>query len=278
MTEEGAQDTGTALIDADGNFTDAFRTNLPTYLGDGHKDYQGLNDVKSLASLAKFAADNQVAARAKLDGHVKIPSEDATDEERAKFRTKSLTALNMLPPESAEGYEFPKPTEEIEGLGEDAEYNAKIKQAFHAAGVPAAMATKIIEGMNAVQIETAKANQAQAQLVHDQEMNKLKAECPGEDLAVCGREAYNALMKMKSISAELKEEIKKSGLYDKPTDFKLWKSIGISPGQLSMWREIGQLTAGSRYTQGDGSGGGNESPRAKAQREYPNSPDLWPKE
>ena len=110
------EESDTALIDNDGNFTEAFRANLPTYLGDGHKEYKGLDEVKGISGLAKFAADNHVAARAKLDGHVKIPGDSSTDEERADFRTKSLSALGMLPPDSAESYEFPAPTEQIDGI------------------------------------------------------------------------------------------------------------------------------------------------------------------
>jgi|TARA_Y100000034_G_scaffold118202_2_gene158631 hypothetical protein len=265
---------GIALVDAEGNFTDAYRTNLPTYLGDSHTDYKGLDDVKGIAGLAKFAADNHVAARAKLDGHVKIPGEGSTDEEKTEFRTKALTALGMVPPESPEGYEFAQQ----EGVEADATTDAKLKGIFHAAGVPKAMAETLAGELTKASHESQQAAQVLADQAFDAEANKLKAECPGSDLAVCGREAFNAIMAMSSLDDATKEEIKKAGLYDHPDDLSKWRELGIAPNNLRMWREIGTLTKGSRNERGEGHGGGTDSPLARAKRDYPNSPELWPKE
>jgi hypothetical protein len=65
--------------------------------------------VKDLDGLAKIARDNQKALRE--SGRVKIPGENATDEEKAAFREaigapKEAAGYEVAMPEGAEQYEL----------------------------------------------------------------------------------------------------------------------------------------------------------------------------
>ena len=260
------------IINDDGNFTDDFKTNLPGYLGDDHKDYKGLDEVKSIAGLVKFAADNQVAARSKMDGHVKIPGEGSTDDERAEFRTKSLTALDMLPPESSEGYEFPSP----EGMETNAEADASLKKIFYDAGMPKAMASKVIESLNAQQVKSFQDQAIVQDAAFKQESESLKADYPGDKLPASLREAYNLIVKIMP-GGDI-EAFKRLGLYDNPTDLKKWQEAGYTPKDLAEKIKLAKMVQGSSSPAGGAGGSNGPSELEQAKKLYPNSSDMWPKE
>ena len=261
------------MVGADGTLTEEFRTALPGYLGDGHKEYKGLDDVKTLSGLCKFAADNHVAARKQVDGHVKIPGDGATDEERAEFKTKTMAALGLAPPDSSEGYEFP----EMEGLKTNAQSDAELKQTFHKVGMSKAMATDLINLLNAQKVQD-NINEAVAKKqAFDDQVTILKAdpEWLGDKLPVNLREVYNLMV---GVSDPVrKDALQKSGLYGNPTNFEEWAKQDVAPSELSTWFNIHKMIKGSTVGDGDGGGSPADTHRQGLEKRYDASPELHQK-
>jgi hypothetical protein len=131
----------------------------------GQEDLAGfaLRNGQDLFAALKSGKDNQTAARAKTEGMIKIPSEDATETDRSEFN-KSLGALetpedykaNMWPDELPEGFE------KDEGLaGVFAEHAAK-NPVNTAEGVKALVAS-VIEYQAKQQEDMAEQYRAQAE-------------------------------------------------------------------------------------------------------------------
>lgn len=94
-----------SFIGEDGSFAEGFTEKLPESL---QTRAQMLADAGSLPNLLERFADSQTAARAKTEGMIKIPGEDASDEDRAAFSE----ALGV--PKDVEGYGISVP-EGLEG-------------------------------------------------------------------------------------------------------------------------------------------------------------------
>ena len=97
----------------DGSFSEGWHTKA---LG---ADYNGpLATAKTLADVDKMLRDNIAAARAKTDGMVRVPGENATPEEIAAFHR----ALGV--PDKPEDYKLPPPEKVPEGVVHDTKLEA----------------------------------------------------------------------------------------------------------------------------------------------------------
>lgn len=74
------------MIGEDGNFNDAGRSHLTANLGEGFEDYKGLDDYKTVASLAKGLAETKKAYSAKQEGMVKMLTAESTEDEVKAYR------------------------------------------------------------------------------------------------------------------------------------------------------------------------------------------------
>lgn len=121
---------------------------------------------KAPAPLVKFITDNMTAARAKTEGMVKLPGENATPEELQAFY-RSLGA-----PEKPEDYGIAKPDDLPEGMG----WDDKLASAFTAKasqiGLTKAQATELQK----FQIEYAKSSQEAIRAASENALNLEKEE------------------------------------------------------------------------------------------------------
>lgn len=97
-------------------------------------EWLGKNEVKDVAGLAKMAS-NQASL---LGNAIRVPGDDATDEDRSKFlaKLKEINAANGLDissaPETPQGYEFTVPESLPEDMPYDADRAASFKETAHA--------------------------------------------------------------------------------------------------------------------------------------------------
>ena len=84
--EETAGFDAATMIGEDGNFNDAGRSHLVSSLGEGFEDYKGLDDYKTVGSLAKGLAETKKAFSTKQEGMVKLLTADSTPEEIKAYR------------------------------------------------------------------------------------------------------------------------------------------------------------------------------------------------
>jgi len=149
------------LIGEDGSFEDGWLDKLPD---DKFADYKStLSNMTSLDGMAKALVDNMKAARDKNEGMVKVPGENATQDEVAEFR-KTLGV-----PSEASEYGISRP----EGMPEDSwnDEDAKLLgESLIKHGAPKDLASDLLV-LDAKRQERA-AQQAKDELILDQQKIK----------------------------------------------------------------------------------------------------------
>jgi hypothetical protein len=102
--------------------------------------YRGtVKGTKTVGDLVKRLHDNQAAARAKSEGMLRVPGDDATPEQLADFRR----ALGV--PEKPEDYGITKPAELPEGVEWDDELVGNFTKFAHETGLPPKQAKAAVE-------------------------------------------------------------------------------------------------------------------------------------
>jgi len=270
------------LIDDNGAFTEDFKTALPTFLGDKHKDSKSFDDIPDVATLAKRFADTKAMVGRKLENVIQKPGEDATPEQIAAYRQSLGRELGAA--ESPDKYEFfhADPKTLPDGWTYNAETEKAIAALAHKHNVPVSFLKEASEAMHKAQFadyQQAIANQQAAQdKAFNDEVNFLRT----NDKWLGDATPKNLRTVLKTIenfgSDELKAKVKEAGLYDKVSidNLKDWEKAGIPIQNIPFLLNVGMKLQGAELLQGGG-GAGAESELDKAKRLHPNRPELWPK-
>jgi hypothetical protein len=268
------------MIDAEGNFTDEFRAAVPGYLGDEHKDSKALDDINTLGDLVKSHAATKSAYGKKLENVIQKPAEDADDEQKAEYHKALATELGA--PDNADKYEFFRADKELpKGMLYSEKTQEALRECAFKHGVSAAFIKEASEVLHKSQVQELKDVVAKqnddAQKIFDEQSTSLKTAWAGDDLAKNSRIALKALQEF--ASDELKELLKKEGVYEKASDLSVWRNCGIDPDQIRIWHNIGMRSLSAEVLQNEGvkGGTGGETEKEKMKRLYPNSPEMWPK-
>jgi len=121
-------------LQPDGSFSEGWHTKA---FG---SDYSGpLAQAKTVADVDKMLRDNMAAARAKTEGMVRVPGDDAKPEDLAAFRK----ALGV--PDDPTGYGLVKPETLPDGVAWDDAYAAEFGKTAHELGLTAKQAAKLTE-------------------------------------------------------------------------------------------------------------------------------------
>lgn len=265
-------DEGMDIFDEDLKLTDAFRKEvLPGWLDDEHKDTKCFDDIVDLPNVFKMAASTKAALGKKLDNVIQRPVEDASDEDRANYKTTLLKELGL--PDSVEGYQFKVPT-----LPEGQVYNKEMEkffaERFFARGVPKAMAESLAEDFNKYMIEQFTKGQEAIKQQRETDINELRADpnWQGDNIAVNLRLAIKALNEFGS--DEVKTKIAEKKLYDNPEQFDEWFQLVGDVASLRVWSNIGTRMYGKgAVLPNEGKTGGELTPEQKAHQDYPASFD-----
>lgn len=272
MPEEGDV---VQLIDETGAFTDGFRSQLPTMVGEEHKDTKAFDDVPNLGTLAKNYAHLKSAYGKKMDNVIQKPGQDAKPEEVQAYRQGLLKELGV--PDKPEDYEFPELQE-----GETYDENSRKAWAakFKEIGVPKDMAKGLISAFH----EQQRLQYAAIQKAFDDDCTALTKDWPGETGTKNLRIAALALREF--AADDLKKAMTEAKLFDKPDDLKAWAKVGVTPSQLRVWKNIGERALGARALAGEGGGGAlaggivaaggyTAEELASLKLQYPRTPQHW---
>ena len=155
-----------------------------------------------------------------------MPKDENDTEGLAAFRTK------LGVPDTPEGYELPLPE------GQSEEFAKVASTWFHEAGVPKAAAASIAEKWNAHISELVTAQQAEAKLVSEQQLNALKTEWgdafgKNSEFGRRGFQAYGS----------------KAGLDE--NDLKAVEATIGTAKMLKLFHGLGEAMAESEFTEGD---------------------------
>jgi hypothetical protein len=143
---------------------------------------------KAPAPLVKFITDNMTAARAKTEGMVKVPGENATPEERAAFY-RSIGA-----PEKPEDYGIAKPDDLPEGVT----WDDNLAASFAAKAASLGLTKQQAKELQAFQLENVKQSQTQMRAAAENALKLEKEELTktfgaGLDAAVVAAQKVGAL-------------------------------------------------------------------------------------
>ena len=177
----------TTMVDDQGNFTDDFRSSIPEILGEGFEEFKGLDKYNNLPELLKGTAHLSKKVGEKVEGMVKIPGENATEEEIEAYRQ----AIGV--PESVEGYEFTR-RQLAEGQKFDKEGEAAFKAFALEKGWTPKTAQEAIEFFDKYE-EQIVTRMAEEQVKSDKEANEAFDKKHGENAEKVRRQASEAMAK-----------------------------------------------------------------------------------
>jgi len=167
---------------------------------------------KAPAPLSKFIKDQMTAARAKTDGMVRVPGQDAKPEDIAAFQR----ALGV--PDKPDGYGLVKPEKLPDGVAWDDQHIAKFTETAHKLGLTPAQVKGLAEFQTAYVGEAAAMTRAEIEkgiALEKETLSKRFGENIGQAVS-----AANALANVKGIPDTMKAVISK-GAFD-PQSPEFW--------------------------------------------------------
>lgn len=232
------------MIDAEGNFDAEF--NPTQMLGEGYEDYKGLDDVKSLPQLVKFAADNHRSFRKKQENVIQKPADDADDTIKGDYAKALRAELGIQ--DAAENYTFAE-------LGGGEEYREGSKEywgdIFKKLNISQEQATGLTNALHEMQRENIKKD-GEALNVADEkklteEITALDEIFPGDKKPVALR---NVLALIDKYGTEaLKGAVKEGKLFDNH-DLKAWAPL-VDLNSLPFLANIGAAMANATMPTGE---------------------------
>ena len=215
---------------------------LATLAGEGHEESKSYADVVDLPSFVKAAFDTHAKVGKKLENVIQKPAADATDEQKAEYR--SILNTERGAPKSGSEYELTR----IDGITYDDAKEAEFRELLAKGQVPKDTAKILWDWYHndlAKQVTTAREAEETAEKV---EIEKLQTDWQGDKMTVNGRLIYKLLQEIgeelypdmwedftgeggkvvkgsKSILAEL-------NINDSPGDFEKWAKGGFGTQQL----------------------------------------------
>ena len=268
---------------------------LATLAGDEHKETKCFDDIKDIQSFAKSHADTKSALGKKLENVIQKPAADASDEDKAAYRTSLKDELGSV--KSGAEFEFTRP-DLPKGMHYDEAMEAQFRELFAQVGMPKDEAKVLFDAYSKGQVDryntAAEAEQNQIKADDDQ----LLVDWPGEKMIVNPRLAFAA---MKALGAEafprlwngwkeadgtvipgLEARLKEANVFASPGDLTKWRACGVDTGMLRLYCVIGAKMVGAKVLTGDGAGknvttlGGKEVPEAEqAEVDAVNAKTNW---
>lgn len=255
--------------------TDDLRAEIPDLLGEGYEDTKLYDNMKTVGDVFKAHAHTKSAFDKKQENVIQRPGEEATDEEKAEFR-KTL-GKELGAPDSTDAYDITRP----EGIPEELSYSEDVEKGIKEIAlkhnVSAEALKEFSEYLYKSQSEelanTIAAREDAADKLFEKENLDLQNDWMGEDMTKNLRGVFMAMKEF--CTKERIDQLDKSGLFDKPTDLKMWRDNGLDIQQLRVWNNIAKVMMTPEFIRGKGPAEGDESQYAKNQRMYPESPEIW---
>ena len=242
-------------IGDDGNFTEGFGQAAVSALGEGYEGSKVFEGITNPAGMIKAYADTKKAYGQKLEGVIKKPGEDASDEERAEYSKQLLAELGA--PEKAEDYEFYRPEELPEGMVYDEEVEASFREMFFEMGVPADMANKFSQKFSEVQIARHNAAVEEGNRQFTEQASQLDKDWTGDKKVINNRVAFKAIMQFGT--DDHKQILKEANINGNVTDHEAWRRLGFTPNQRRVWANIGNAMKSDTAITDEGSPNSGDS-------------------
>ena len=232
------------MIDAEGNFTDAFTTALPGFLDRENMTREDGSTIKmfehtpSIKSLVKFAYGAKTDLGKKLENVIQKPVEGASEEDIAKYMGELDTARGV--PTEAQNYEFPLGEGESEEKLYTEVHITSYKAFAKENNIPVSVFNEFVKLNRKLTNEQSQALIQKIQETENTVVEKLKVDNQGEKLVIAGKQVFNALSKFNKNNPEFLAKMKEADVFNNPTDFQRWKNAGVTPQNFQAWLSIAQ--------------------------------------
>jgi hypothetical protein len=150
--------------------TSGQETQAPEWLGDYGLD-DGAQQALSKYETVEAALTGAVEAQKMLGKSIRIPGDDATDEDRAKFQERLAKAVGR--PETADGYEIVRP-EMPEGMGYNEDAEKALRDIAFRHVIPQAAVTELYDLYNKTVLGAHQTSEADAMKRTEQAEAQLK--------------------------------------------------------------------------------------------------------
>jgi len=214
------------VMSDDGKLTEDFS---PSMLGDAYKDSKLFTKARDITAIMKVAHDSKSSlseATATLKNAIQKPPADATEAQKAEYKTMLKKELGA--PDSVAAYVAKK----IEGAVWEPEVARVFKDSFFEEGIPADAFARIVEKLDTCRVEIE--NQR-----FTAESESFKVAHPGDKLITGLRTALKAIIQFATPEQkEITDKIRDGKMLDNPS-LEAVKSLGLSPSIVSNWESIG---------------------------------------
>jgi hypothetical protein len=230
------------VMSDDGKITDS--SAILEALGDDYKDNKSLDGVSDVLMLTKRFLDTKADYGKKLEGVIKKPTENATDQEKADYKKSLKKELGA--PETREAYDF----EPVEGVERNEGFISRIKDAFVSEGVPVDSASRIVKSLEEFQLETQRTLEAERESQFQDDLKKFQTDHPGDKLIIGSRTAIKAMIQFGN--QDLVKALKDNKILDDPGNFDALKKLDIWPSHLLIWEKIGEAMKSDKAITNEG--------------------------
>lgn len=186
-----------------------------------------------------------------LEGRVKLPKEDASDEERQEF-TKTINQYQGVP-ESIEGYEIQKPDNLPEGMTYDDTLSSKMLEALHKSGAPKSLVQSLFKEFNDYHIDLQSKFNEYVKEGNEKRIGVLKKVWGENDYEAKNKETFLAISKFVE-KAEIPKEFF-PGSENSVDGFKKWitdSGLETDPVFNFMWNKVFELTGDDAFVRAGG--------------------------
>ena len=224
---------GTEIMTDDGKFTDSFN---PSLIGDDYKDSKAFESIPDIVSLLKAHVDTKAMVGRKMEGVIQRPDENATEEQKADYRTSLLKELGV--PERAGDYVFARP----EGMPEElinTDLENSAKEFLHSKNVPSDIASDIVNWYYQTQHKAIQDRLADEDKQFKEACGALDKKWTGDARVKNNRLAFKAIMLL--ASDELKQKLVEAKINDDVANHDKWRALGFSPEQRQVWQRMGEM-------------------------------------
>lgn len=248
-----AADAGT------GNGTDVV-VDKPTWIEQLPEDMrgnEGLYKYQTIGDLAKSYGELST----EREGLLKVPGEDATDEDRNAFYSK------MGVPETPDAYEIGKPAEMPEGMEYSEELETWYRGFAHQNHLSSEQAKSMFDGYNQMMGEAHTAMVAAEKAAIEKAENTLKDAWPGDTYAENKEIAHRGFLRF-SGEGEAEQKEAHDFINNTIVDGVL---LGDHPAFQKLFHRLGVQTSDDNANAGKGGVGGKLSEEDKAKEDFPNT-------
>ncbi len=214
---------GNEVVTDDGKFTEHF--------GGDSKELT-LERVPDLGTMKTRYIEATTALSKKMEGVIQKPGEDASDEDKSKYRDMLHAELGAA--KSVDDYDLAP----AEGVQHDEELVNTFKEFFLSEKVPPDVAKRFVDKYDQFVASRVKTIQDAENAEFEADVKAFKSEHPGDKMTLDTRIAAKAMLLFGPEG--LTKAVKEGKMVENSADLEKWRKLDVWPAALAGWTKIGE--------------------------------------